>query len=236
MKKIVIITLALVVIPVLLSGVYFLYNNYVITQSFKNEGEYVFLLHGLGRTSLSMQRMGVRLANEGYRVININYPGTRESIEHLVEKKLKPVVEEQYTDKSTRINFVTHSMGGIMVRYFLAHHELEGVHRLVMLAPPNKGSKLADRWIGSAFIGRIMGPALEELTTDEKSLVNTLPIPTYEVGIIAGANDEKVSPEQAQLDGVQDFLVVPKEHTWIMNAPEVLDAVVKFLREGKFTE
>lgn len=123
-----------------------------------------------------------------------------------------------------------------MVRYFLAHHELEGMHRLVMLAPPNKGSKLADRWIGSTLIGRVMGPALEELTTDEKSLVNTLPIPTYEVGIIAGAYDEKVSPEQAQLDGVQDFLVVPKEHTWIMNAPEVLDAVVHFLDEGKFTE
>ncbi len=234
MKKVYIVVAALLVINILSFGIYFLYNNYVITKSLKNEGEYVVLLHGLGRTSLSMQRMGVHLAGEGYRVINVNYPGRTDSIENLVEKYVKPQLEENYTDRNKKINFVTHSMGGIMARYFLAHNELEGMHRLVMLAPPNKGSDTADKWLGSRLVERIMGPALEELSTDNESLVNTLPVPYYEVGVIAGEYDEKVSVERTQLDNVQDFFIVPAEHTWIMNAPEVLSAVALFLSEGKF--
>lgn len=236
MKKVFMVIAALLVINILSFGIYFLYNNYVITKSLSNDGEYVVLLHGLGRTSLSMQRMGVHLADEGYRVVNINYPGRTDSIENLVEKYVKPELEENYTDRNKKINFVTHSMGGIMARYFLAHNELEGMHRLVMLAPPNKGSNTADKWLGSKLIARIMGPALEELSTDGESLVNTLPIPAYEVGVIAGEYDEKVSLERTQLDTATAFLIVPKEHTWIMNAPEVLDAVVLFLRDGKFKE
>ncbi|MBP9732402.1 MAG: alpha/beta fold hydrolase [Candidatus Magasanikbacteria bacterium] len=234
MKKVFMVIAVLLVINILSFGIYFLYNNYVITKSLTNDGEYVVLLHGLGRTSLSMQRMGVHLAGEGYRVVNINYPGRTDSIENLVEKYVKPELEENYTDRNKKINFVTHSMGGIMARYFLAHNELEGMHRLVMLAPPNKGSNTADKWLGSKLVARIMGPALEELSTDNESLVNTLPVPHYEVGVIAGEYDEKVSVERTQLDNVQDFFIVPAEHTWIMNAPEVLGAVALFLSEGKF--
>ncbi|HRH23363.1 MAG TPA: alpha/beta fold hydrolase [Candidatus Magasanikbacteria bacterium] len=236
MKKILIVIGILIAINTLSFGIYFLYNNHIINRSIQNDGEYVFLLHGLGRTSLSMQRLGVHLAKKGYRVVNVNYPSRSDSIENLVEKSLKPTLEEKYTDKERQINFVTHSMGGIIVRYYLAHNELEGMHRLVMLAPPNKGSGLADTWLKGSIIRRIMGPALEELTTDQKSLVNTLPSPEYEVGIIAGEHDEKVSVDQTQLDSATAFLMVPKEHTWIMNAPEVLDAVVLFLKEGKFKE
>lgn len=213
----------------------FLHAKIVLDRSIThNHGEYVVLLHGLGRTTYSMHTVGLELAKKGYRVINLAYPTRSNTIEHLVEKHLKDELAEKYTDRDEKINFVTHSMGGIMVRYFLAHNELENVGRVVMLAPPNNGSEAADRWSHTIFMSAIMGPALKELTTEEDSFVHKLPIPYYDVGIIAGEYDEKISVDRTKLAGMKDFLIVPREHTFIMNDRRVITSVVHFLYTGNF--
>jgi len=125
-------------------------------------------------------------------------------------------------------------MGGIIVRYFLANNKLENLGRVVMLAPPNKGTKLADFVSKFSIANEILGPALKQLKTDKESLPNSLPSPKYEVGIIAGKYDYKAPTESTTLKNMKSFLLVPRVHTHIMEADEVIRAIIRFLRKGKF--
>jgi triacylglycerol lipase len=216
---------------------YFLYNERVLEKSVtQNNGNYVVLLHGLGRTSWSMQQLGLALVDKGYKVININYPTKSDTIENLVENTVKNELEQKYIDKTKQINFVTHSMGGIVVRHLLENNKFEQLNKVVMLAPPNHGSDMADMWSDVEVMNHVLGPALKQLTTDETSFVNTMAPPEYEVGVIVGENDEKVSPEKAMLENMTDYFVVQKkEHTYIMNDPDVIRAVIRFLENGEFS-
>lgn len=216
-------------------GFYFFIIEKSLEKSIvENNGDYVVLLHGLGRSSLSMQKIGIYLSKKGYKIINMNYPSRSDNIENLVEYYLKKELKDKYTDRTKKINFVTHSMGGIMVRYFLANNEMENLGRVVMLAPPNKGSEKVDDLRNSNIMNFIMGPAVKEMATDKSSFVNRLSFPEYEVGIIAGEYDKKVSVEKTKLENMKDFFVVKESHTFIMRSGEVIDAVECFLEFGRF--
>ncbi|MDO8505766.1 MAG: alpha/beta fold hydrolase [bacterium] len=232
-KKKSLIIIALFFILGLIAGLWY-HGSWLTASTKNNPGDYIVLLHGLGRTSWSMHILGVRLAKQGYRIINANYPSTKDSIEHLSDTYLADALDRDYKDTTRRIHFVTHSMGGPMVRYFLTTHKIEHLGRAVMIAPPSKGSELADIWSASKRLSASMGPAIHEMTTYKNSLVNTLPPPYYEVGIIAGKRDEKISVENTKLEGMKDFLIVNREHTFIMIAKEVTDATIHFLKNGNF--
>lgn len=235
MKKILIILSSIIFASVVFIGSYFWHNQQVMAKSItENNGEYVVLLHGLGRTSLSMQKIGLELVKNNYRVININYPSKNNSIVNIAENNLKKELTDKYTDTDEKINFVTHSMGGIIVRYFLANNNLENINRIIMLAPPNQGSEMADKWSSYKIVTDTIGPALKEMATEDNSLVNVLPNLNFEIGVIAGEYDKKVSPEQTKLDNMTDFIIFPIGHTWIMNNNEVIEATLNFLTEGKF--
>ena len=199
-----------------------------------NTQAYVILLHGFLRTSKSMKKIEKVLTKEGFEVINLDYPSRKEKIENLATNHLKKIIEEKCTDQTRKIHFVTHSMGGIIVRYFLANNKLKNLGRVVMMAPPNKGSKYADFISKFAIANKILGPALEQLKTDIQSLPRRIPHLQYEAGIIAGKYDQKVPAKYAQLDSMTDFLLVPSTHTFIMYTNQVTRAIVKFLKAGKF--
>lgn len=235
MKIILRILLTAVLTCAVFAGVYYIYNKNILEKSVtRNDGDYVVLLHGLGRTSFSMQKLGLRLEKEGYRVINMGYPSTSDNVEKLADSYLKKALEEKYADRTKKIHFVTHSMGGIVVRYYLVDNRLENLGRVVMLAPPNHGGEAADQWSPIKITNAILGPALKELTTNTESFVNSLPAPYYDVGIIAGKYDGKVSVEKTKLVNMTDFVVVPHGHTWIMNDDQVIEFVMHFLSSGKF--
>lgn len=196
--------------------------------------DYVILLHGFWRTAKSMEKIEETLSQKGYSVINLNYPSRKEKIENLANNYLKKCVEEKCTDQDKKIHFVTHSMGAIIVRFFLAKNKLKNIGKVVMIAPPNQGAKLTDYLSKSSIINFILGPALKQLSTTKESLPKTLPSPEYEVGIIAGKYDKKVSIESTKLINTQDFLLVPSMHTYIMNSDRVIEAVQKFIKKGKF--
>jgi len=199
-----------------------------------NKKDYVVLLHGFWRTAKSMRKIEEILSKEGYCVINLDYPSRKEKIENLSNNYLKKILGEKCPDQDKKIHFVSHSMGGIIVRYFLANNKLKNLGRVVMLAPPNKGTKLADFLSKSSIINKILGPALKQLKTDKKSLPNLMPTPQYDVGIIAGKYDKKAPVEYTKLKNMKDFLIVPKAHTYIMNADNVITAIKNFLKKGKF--
>jgi len=210
--------------------------------------ECVILLHGLARTSASMSTMAERLVAAGYRVINVDYPSRQKRIEELADIALTEGLEYCRNPEAEQIHFVTHSLGGILVRYYLETNEIEELGRVVMLAPPNQGSKVVDEFSDMPGYDLLNGPAGRQLGTDEESIPLKLGPADFEVGIIAGdstvnlilstafdePNDGKVAVEDTKLEGMKDFLVVHRSHPFIMQGGEVIDQVIHFLEQGSF--
>ncbi len=209
---------------------------------------YVVVLHGLGRTSRSMNNMTAFLTSLGYDVLNINYPSRDESIGDCTRDYVVPAIDAHCTNLAMPVNFVTHSMGGILTRYYLAHYTNHHIGRIVMLSPPNRGSEIPDAFKNLSLFRSIMGPAALQLTTGSNSVPNTLGPARYETGIITGdrslnpifsflipgADDGKVSVQRAGLAGMSDFLILHSSHTFIMNDDEVQRQTAFFLLHGRF--
>ncbi len=200
----------------------------------KTKKDYVILVHGFWRSARSMKKLEKELSVVGYEVVNIDYPSREKTIESISDGYLKNTLKEKCPDKKRKINFVTHSMGGIIVRHFLANNKLLNLGRVVMLAPPNNGSKMADVFSKFEVVNKVLGPALKQLTSSKKSPPKAIVKPDYEVGIIAGKFDGKVSLKSTKLDGMKDFLVVPSAHSFIMDWDEVVAAVKNFIEKGRF--
>jgi len=205
------------------------------------------LLHGLGRTRWSLWPVAREAARRGYQVHNLGYPSRRARIEELAENVGERVL---HVAGNGPVDVVTHSMGGIVLRAAVAGGSLpqEAVRRVVMLAPPNHGSELADRLRDFRVYRFATGPAGRQIGTNEDSVPRRLPPPPFEVGIIAGRksanpvfgrvlgpeSDGKVTVESTQLEGMRDRVVVDRAHTFIMWAPDVLAHVFSFLETGQF--
>lgn len=210
-------------------------------------GETVILLHGLGRSPWSFWRLQQVLRRDGYQVVNVAYPSRQQTIEDLSRDYLAPVIAAQ--SSVSRLHFVTHSLGGIMLRCYLREHPVPGLGRVVMLAPPNAGSELADRLKPNWLYRAINGPAGQQLGTDGlPRALGPWPAGAGELGIIAGdrslnplfsswlpgPNDGKVMVIRARLEGMTDFITVPYSHTWLSWRGPVIALIQTFLRTGRF--
>lgn len=208
----------------------------------------VILLHGLGRSELSMKAIEWRLEKAEYLVVNNSYPSTQHSIEDLSELALKDSLEACNTHASPNIHFVTHSLGGILLRQYLSDNTIPNLGRSVMLGPPNQGSALADYIRDLAFANEMQPEAGGQLGTGEDSIPKKLGAVTFEVGVIAGnsnwrplvsmplegASDGTVTVAETRIAGMQDFLELPATHTTIMWQSSVLDQIEVFLETGRF--
>lgn len=105
--------------------------------------EGVVLLHGMARTSASLRVMARRLRREGFAVLNLDYESRHGTLESLADA-IHPAVAAFAAGLESRLHFVTHSLGGLLVRVYLSQHKPTRLGRVVMLGPPNDGSPIAD--------------------------------------------------------------------------------------------
>jgi hypothetical protein len=227
--------------------------NGEITQA---SGKVVILLHGLIRTKSSMQTMANYLMKNGdFTTVNFQYASTREKIgEHAAA--LKSVID-QLGPQVTEISFVCHSLGNIVVRRYLGNNTDEKtgqqgdmrIKRMVMIGPPNQGSRMARILKTSFLFQQIAGVSGMQLARQWEKLDPTLATPAFEFGIVAGGqetdknfsnfilkgkDDFTVSLDEAKLAGAHDLLVRPLLHSTMMHQPEVMKATQLFLEKGFF--
>lgn len=205
----------------------------------------VVLLHGLARTSKSMDRVGHHLTEQGFQVVNIGYPSTKYPVEVLAQMVADRIA--QIDAGNGKIHFVTHSMGGIILRYMQKHFPVENIGRVVMLSPPNQGSEVVDKLSWFFLFNWINGPAGQQLGTEEDGLIAQLGPVSFEAAIITGdrsinpilsclipgPDDGKVSVESAKVSGMTHFKVVHANHTFIMRNKSVIHDVIHYLQTGQ---
>jgi len=148
-----------------------------------------------------------------------------------------------------KVHFVTHSLGGILVRQYLLHHQIDNLGRVVMLGPPNKGSEVVDKLRDFPGFRFINGEAGLEMGTGESSVPNKLGAANFDLGIIAGTrsvnlilsrmipgtDDGKVSVENTRLEGMRDHLQMKVTHPFMMRNAKVIEQVIHYLETGRFS-
>ena len=215
----------------------------------------VVVLHGLGLGKWAMKRVATTLETEDYRVVNLSYESRKIPLEKLVSTWLPEQLKAHGIGLSVAdapLNFVTHSMGGIVLRGWLkSQSEIPpNLRRVVMFAPPNQGSSLVDRigtWKAFKISTGVNGVRLSTAPDSYPRQIGPWP-DGPELGIIAGNSpinpllaywtggpgDGKVRVAETRLDGMTDHIVMPYSHTWIQYRRKPIAQVVVFLRDGKF--
>ncbi len=224
-------------------------------QADATQNDCVVLLHGLARSHHSMTPLKKSLSHEGYYVVNSEYNSLDAPIEQLAPRAIDSALGQR-PQGSNEIHFVTHSLGGILVRQYLQQaqnvppNQRAKIGRVVMLGPPNQGSELVDKFVTVPGFNKLNGFAGRQLGTDDNSKPNNLKDIDVELGIIAGSksinpilslflpgqDDGKVTIESTKLDGMKDHLILPTTHTFMMRNAAVLAQVNYFLANGQFEE
>ncbi len=207
----------------------------------------VILLHGLARVSNAMGELETKLQRAGYEVANINYPSRRHSVPELADMAIGEGLGLCSEKASGKVHFVVHSMGGILLRYYLSVHELPDLGRAVMLGTPNQGAELVDHlrdWPGFS----ILGPGAISLGTGDDGIVHEIGAVDFELGVIAGNininplaslllksdSDSVVTVESTRVEGMKEHLVLPVIHTTMMRNNKLIDHAIHFLKTGNF--
>jgi len=210
--------------------------------------ECVVLLHGLNRSWRAMDKMASALQAAGYTTANVDYPSQAASVEGLAPMAVDMGLDECRSTGAGKIHFVTHSIGGILLRYRQSEEPIPDLGRVVMLGPPNQGSEVVDitrDWPGTRIFS---GEAGLQLGTDEDSIPSRLGPVDFELGVIAGIgtinpfmsamlpdeDDGKVTVERTKVEGMDDFMVVHSSHRYLMNSDTVIRNTVAFLKSGRF--
>ncbi len=210
----------------------------------KDNGEVAVMVHGLIRRGRNMHWLGRRVNRAGYAVYLYDYATTTKTIrEHGLD--FLAFIESVAADHpGKKINFVTHSMGGIITREVLGHINrgtagrlnADDIGRVVMLAPPNHGSDAAKLALKLLPFSRRWIKPLGELSSSPEAYIHQVPVPEkFDIGIIAGRFDNKVAGRYTILYGMRDHTVINSTHSTIMYMRRAARLSVHYLRSGCFS-
>uniref|UniRef100_A0A486XW27 Lipase n=1 Tax=Rheinheimera sp. BAL341 TaxID=1708203 RepID=A0A486XW27_9GAMM len=220
----------------------------LLTSFNSNARDCVVLLHGLARSAGAMETLQQALEDAGYYAVNVDYPSRDYSVEALAPMAITPALVQCRSEQSRAIHFVTHSMGGILLRQYLQHNVITDLGRVVMMGPPNQGSQVVDNLKDVPGFEAFNGPAGMQLGTGAQDIPKQLGPVSFELGVIAGTSsinlilsnflpnpdDGKVSVENTKVQGMCALVTVAVSHPFLMKRQQVIDQVLYFLRSGSF--
>lgn len=220
-----------------------------MTTNTEKPRDIVVLLHGLLRSKMDMALLEKFFKKNNYAVINIKYPSREFDLEELRDFVHEKITNSPEYNNCKTLNFVTHSMGGLITRYYIAKYKPDNIGKVVMLGPPNTGSELAD-WLHDTKIiapmfRAIFGPASDQLGTGYDHIDGDI---NYPLGIIAGnmsvnplspwlldgEHDGIVPVERTKIEGMSDHIIMPATHSFMMFNNDVMAQSLHFLKHGKF--
>lgn len=209
--------------------------------------EHAVLLHGLGETPWQMALIEGALTAAGYGVTNLRYPSTEAGTVELAETFVRPLFER--FRHAPALHFVTHSMGGIMMRYLLQDRQPANLGRVVMLAPGHHGSQILELYRRTRLFKAVFGPAGQEVGMGDHCFSCILDDRVdYELGIIAGTlsgdpmanlvlpwpNDGRLAVDSTRIGNMRDHTLVPATHDHLTFHPLAIGQVLHFLKHGQF--
>lgn len=218
------------------------------TSEVKSDQQCVVLLHGMARTARSMKSMAVALHKAEFLTVNIGYPSRHHEADTLTELAVGQGLRDCKARSSLPAAFVTHSLGGILLRYHMEKYPETRIGRVVMLGPPNQGSQVVDRLKNMPGFTAFNGPVGRRLGTERSDLPRSLGKVKFDLGVIAGTrsinpilsqllpnpDDGKVSVANTRVDGMCDFIRLPVTHALMMKNRRVFTQTVSFLSTGRF--
>jgi pimeloyl-ACP methyl ester carboxylesterase len=222
------------------------FDYHVATSDSSND--FVIILHGLRGKSASFVKLEQALLEQGLNVCRIDYPSKDDSIQALANTAISAAMMRCERAGSDTLFFIAHSMGAILLRYYLQEHDVPKLAGVVLLSPPNHGIELIDAFEWSRLFRQFNGPAGMQLSAKENAFIQSLEKPDYAVGVIMskksinpiasafipGKDDGRVSIESAKLDGMTDFVLVNSNHHVVMKKQETIDHIIAFIKTGRF--
>jgi predicted alpha/beta hydrolase family esterase len=210
----------------------------------------VVLVHGYFKNEKDMFALKSELEKVAFEVITINLPLTFKKLKStlpLFKTEVEKIISE--LNAAEKINFVGHSTGGLIIRRFLAVTEYKArIGRTVLIAAPNKGSKLA------AFARKYFKPftdIFKTLNSIEHENVRRLELAAaedFEMAAIAGnncnlilgrllrkENDGRILVESVEIPKLKEFVVLPYGHKDIHYQEQTANLVANFLKYGNFS-
>ena len=206
----------------------------------------ILLVHGLGRTPLSMRRLGGRLRRAGHVPGYFGYYPWRESWARIVARLTMRVVElESRTEPWAAVG---HSLGGLLLREATSRSPCQHLLGLVMLGTPNRPPRMARRTVPIIPLRWFLGDCLTRLA--DPHFVASVPAPPVPYTIVAGTrgiygvaspfggelNDGVVALGETRLLPEDAVWTFPVSHTFIMNDRGVGEAVIAALDGGRAGE
>lgn len=256
-----------------------LYHEYKVKIYYKKNDDsrknqdFLVLLHGIYGKSSDMESIAQNF-KDNYRIINIQYPTTKETAEEISDLYIEPNIENikeqifsenfhkkignQYYEitensnkinknfnQNIKINFVAHSMGTGILRYYLKENPLENLGKVVFISPPSHGSHLAD----VPFVDKLpsmLGKVVPQFSTKKDSFVNQLGEPDYDymilIGnktnnplysmIIRGKDDGMVPLKTAKMKSDNFKIIENTTHTSILKDKRTMKEISEFFKSS----
>lgn len=219
-----------------------LYNPYC---AHANNKQCVVLLHGWARSGKCMGAIEKNLQKAGFHTINISYPSREHTIDEIVDQYIHPNID---VSNCEQVHFIGHSMGGIVTRYYLSKYSIDNLGKVILIASPNQGSELVQKFRTTQWIAKILGPGCLQLAKDSP-LLTSLAKPDYKVGIISadlsinpitslfflpGSDDGTVTVESTLLDDMTDHVTISSTHTMVLKHHITFEQINHFLAFGQF--
>ncbi|TQV74727.1 hypothetical protein FLL45_07125 [Aliikangiella marina] len=201
-----------------------------------------------------MAKLARHLSQRNLRILNIGYKAVLNNYQQILDKIELQV--SQWLDPNLPVHFVGHSFGGILIRGLLARHKSWDIGRCVMLGTPNQGTNTATFMLSHRWLKYFVPKVTADLTPKSQLLEN-LPEPEIETGIIAGnvkfslvipvswyykkatgdaPGDGVVELSNTQCSNMTDFIVMPLHHSFMTWDSDLIEQVTHFIEFGRFTD